>query len=107
MKPGRFTMRTQLGTEVINQDRRQLLTTTALGIAAAAAASLSDIEAARAELVDRGVDVSEVFHRTGRAGRVSGPDPARRSYASLASFSDPDGNGWLLQEVTMRLSGRV
>ena len=68
---------------------------------------VSDIEAARAELVDRGVDVSEVFHRTGRAGRLSGPDPERRSYGSLVSFSDPDGNGWLIQEVTTRLPGRV
>ncbi len=75
---------------------------------------VSDIEAARAELVDRGVDVSElfhdvggVFHHAGRAGRLSGPDPARRSYASFASFSDPDGNGWLFQEVTVRLPGRV
>jgi len=68
---------------------------------------VSDIEAARAELVDRGVDVSELFHRAGREGRLSGPDPARRSYASYVSFSDPDGNGWLLQEVTMRLPGRV
>ena len=68
---------------------------------------VSDIEAARAELVDRGVDVSEMFHRTGRAGRLSGPDPERRSYGSLVSFSDPDGNGWLLQEVTTRLPGRV
>jgi catechol 2,3-dioxygenase-like lactoylglutathione lyase family enzyme len=68
---------------------------------------VSDIEAARAELVDRGVDVSEVFHRAGRDGRLSGPDPARSSYGSLASFKDPDGNGWLLQEVTARLPGRV
>jgi len=68
---------------------------------------VSDIEAARAELVDRGVAVSEVFHRVGREGRLSGPDPARRSYASLASFSDPDGNGWPLQEVIVRLPGRV
>jgi catechol 2,3-dioxygenase-like lactoylglutathione lyase family enzyme len=67
---------------------------------------VSDIEAARAELVDRGVEVSEVFHR-GPGGRVSGPDPERRSYGSFASFSDPDGNGWLLQEVTVRLPGRV
>ena len=69
---------------------------------------MSDIEAARAELVDRGVDVSEVFHRTG-PGKPSlgGPDPERRSYASYASFRDPDGNGWLLQEVTARLPGRV
>src|SRR6202453_4087391 len=68
---------------------------------------VSDIEAARAELVDRGVDVSEVFHRVGGGDRVSGPDPERRSYGSFASFNDPDGNGWLLQEVTARLPGRV
>jgi catechol 2,3-dioxygenase-like lactoylglutathione lyase family enzyme len=68
---------------------------------------VSDIEAARAELVDRGVDVSEVFHRAPEGGRLSGPDPARRSYASFASFSDPDGNRWLIQEVTARLPGRV
>jgi catechol 2,3-dioxygenase-like lactoylglutathione lyase family enzyme len=75
---------------------------------------VSDIEAARAELVERGVNVSElfhdaggVFHCAGREGRLSGPDPARRSYASFASFSDPDGNGWLFQEVTVRLPGRV
>ncbi len=69
---------------------------------------VSDIEAARAELVARGVDVSEVFHRAGPGGPpLGGPDPARRSYASYATFSDPDGNGWLLQEVTVRLPGRV
>ncbi len=68
---------------------------------------VSDIEAARAELVDRGVDVSEVFHRAVGEGPMSGPDPARSSYASYATFSDPDGNGWLLQEVTVRLPGRV
>jgi len=68
---------------------------------------VSDIEAARAELVDRGADLSEVFHRVPGEGRVSGLDPARRSYASYASFSDPDGNGWLIQEVTMRVPGRV
>jgi catechol 2,3-dioxygenase-like lactoylglutathione lyase family enzyme len=75
---------------------------------------VSDIEAARAELVERGVDVSElfhdvggVFHHAGREGRVSGPDAKRRSYASFASFSDADGNGWLFQEVTVRLPGRV
>ncbi|MFF3205631.1 VOC family protein [Streptomyces sp. NPDC002962] len=72
-----------------------------------------DIEAARAELVERGVTVSEVFHdaggvfhRAGTEGRVPGPDPERRSYASFASFSDPDGNGWVLQEITTRLPGR-
>jgi catechol 2,3-dioxygenase-like lactoylglutathione lyase family enzyme len=69
---------------------------------------VSDIEAARAELVGRGVEVSEVFHRAGPGKPpLSGPDPARRSYSSFATFSDPDGNGWLLQEVTMRLPGRV
>jgi catechol 2,3-dioxygenase-like lactoylglutathione lyase family enzyme len=68
---------------------------------------VSDIEAARAELADRGVDVSEVYHYAGSEGRVSGPDPERRSYASWASFSDPAGNSWLLQEVTARAPGRV
>jgi catechol 2,3-dioxygenase-like lactoylglutathione lyase family enzyme len=67
---------------------------------------VDDVDAARAELVGRGVEVSEVFHdeggvfhHVGEQGRVSGPDPKRRSYASFASFSDPDGNGWILQEV--------
>ncbi len=68
---------------------------------------VSDIEAARAELVDRGIEVSELFHRVGTEGPFSGPDPQRRSYATRASFSDPDGNGWVLQEVTVRLPGRV
>jgi hypothetical protein len=69
---------------------------------------VSDIEAARAELVDRGVEVSELFHRAGPGKpSLSGPDPARRSYGSFASFSDPDGNGWLFQELTHRLAGRL
>jgi catechol 2,3-dioxygenase-like lactoylglutathione lyase family enzyme len=69
---------------------------------------VSDIEGARAELVDRGADVSEVFHRAGPGKPpLSGPDPARRSYFTYATFSDPDGNEWLLQEVTVRLPGRV
>ena len=69
---------------------------------------VSDIEAARAELVGRGATVSEVFHHAGPGKPpLSGPDPQRGSYASFASFSDPDGNGWLLQEVTARLPGRV
>jgi catechol 2,3-dioxygenase-like lactoylglutathione lyase family enzyme len=72
---------------------------------------VSDLEAARAELVRHDVDVSEVFHfdrglRVGTEGRVSGADPEGRSYASFASFRDPDGNGWLLQEVKMRIPGR-
>ena len=80
---------------------------------------VSDIEAARDELLRRGVKISQVFHDDGsvHAGtdepylfgrlRVSGPDPEHRSYHSFASFSDPDGNGWLLKEVTTRLAGRI
>jgi catechol 2,3-dioxygenase-like lactoylglutathione lyase family enzyme len=83
------------------------LTSAAPGSAKVLYLVVSDIEAARAELVDRGVEVSELFHRGGKEGRLSGPDLRRRSYASFASFSDPDGNGWLLQEVTARLPGRV
>ena len=75
---------------------------------------VSNIETAHNELVAHGVDASEVFHdarggfnRFDDAVRASGPDPKRRSYASYVSFSDPDGNGWLVQEVTTRLPGRV
>jgi catechol 2,3-dioxygenase-like lactoylglutathione lyase family enzyme len=75
---------------------------------------VSDIEAARAEIAAQGVRISEVFHdaggvfhHAGTEARVSGPDPDRNSYASFASFSDPDGNGWVLQEITTRLPGRV
>ena len=68
---------------------------------------VSDIEAAHAELVACGVDVSEVFHHWVGESPMSGPDPARRSYHSYATFSDPDGNEWLLQEVTTRLPGRI
>ena len=68
---------------------------------------VDDVEAARAELIRSGADVSELFHYDGiRGPRVSGADAERRSYRSWASFSDPDGNGWLLQEVTTRLPGR-
>jgi catechol 2,3-dioxygenase-like lactoylglutathione lyase family enzyme len=66
--------------------------------------AVSDIDAARADLVSRGIDVSEVFHLDG--GRVPGPDPEGRSYQTYASFSDPDGNAWLLQQITARLPGR-
>jgi catechol 2,3-dioxygenase-like lactoylglutathione lyase family enzyme len=66
--------------------------------------AVSDIDGARADLVNRGVEVSEVFHLDG--GRVPGPDPEGRSYQTYASFSDPDGNGWLLQQITTRLPGR-
>jgi catechol 2,3-dioxygenase-like lactoylglutathione lyase family enzyme len=74
---------------------------------------VDDIEAARADLIKRGADVSAVFHFggtlrvTGTKDRVPGPEPSGRSYSSWASFSDPDGNGWLLQEVKTRLPGRI
>ena len=69
---------------------------------------VSDIEAARAELVGRGVDVGEIFHVAGPGHPpIPGPDPERRSYFSYVSFRDPDGNTWLLQEVTARFPGRV
>jgi len=80
---------------------------------------VADIEAARKDLLRRGVEVSELFHGAGdvHAGpdepylfgriRVKGPDPAHGSYRSFASFRDPDGNGWLLQEITSRLPGRI
>ena len=67
---------------------------------------VSDIVSAREAIVAAGVEVSEVFH-LGTDGRVSGPDPEHRSYFSRATFSDPDGNSWLLQEVTTRLPGRI
>jgi catechol 2,3-dioxygenase-like lactoylglutathione lyase family enzyme len=68
---------------------------------------VSDIEAARAELLDRGAKVSEIFHRGPGEPPKSGRDPAGRTYSSFATFSDPDGNTWLLQEVTTRLPGRI
>ncbi len=67
---------------------------------------VSDIVQARAELIELGVDVSEPFHLGGE-GFVAGPDPERRSYNSFAAFTDPDGNRWLLQEITVRLPGRL
>jgi len=93
------------------------VTTAAPGSAQGLYLAVSDIETTRNELRHRGVEVSEVFHGTnvhtgtdepylfGRL-RVNGPDPAHTSYHSFASFHDPDGNGWLLQEVTTRLPGR-
>src|SRR5262245_45185026 len=75
--------------------------------------AVDDIDAARADLIARGVEVSEVFHdaggvfhHAGENARVGGRDPQGRSYASFASFEDPDGNGWLLQEIRTRLPGR-
>jgi catechol 2,3-dioxygenase-like lactoylglutathione lyase family enzyme len=88
------------------------LTTAAPGSAQGLLLIVSDVQAARAELMRRGVEVSEVFHfagwnRVDPTARLSGPAPDGRSYASFASFSDPDGNGWLLQEITARLPGRI
>jgi catechol 2,3-dioxygenase-like lactoylglutathione lyase family enzyme len=83
------------------------------GSAGSLVLAVEDVDAARADLIARGVNVSEVFHYA--AGpfnysvenpRVGGPDPEGRSYYSFASFEDPDGNGWLLQEITTRLPGR-
>ena len=67
---------------------------------------VSNIEAARDVLVAAGVEVGEIFH-FGAAGPAPGPDPEHRTYSSLALFSDPDGNTWLLQEITTRLPGRI
>lgn len=79
--------------------------------------TVDNIDDARAELLARGVDVTEVFHdaqggvgggfHVGSEGRASGPDPDRRSYASYASFNDTEGNRWILQELTTRFPGRV
>jgi catechol 2,3-dioxygenase-like lactoylglutathione lyase family enzyme len=68
---------------------------------------VDDIEAARAELVGRGIDVGEIFHAAPGQPPQPGRDPEGRSYVSQASFSDPDGNVWFLQEVTERIPGRV
>jgi predicted enzyme related to lactoylglutathione lyase len=90
------------------------LTSAAPGSAQGLYLCVSDVEAAREELAALGVEVSEVFHEgAGGArfhdadGRVSGPAPEHGSYGSFASFTDPDGNGWLFQEITTRLPGRV
>ncbi len=88
------------------------LTPAAPGSAQGVFLVVSDIQAARAELAKRGAAVSEVFHfagfnRVDAGARLSGPAPDRSSYGSFLSFRDPDGNGWLLQEITTRLPGRV
>jgi len=89
------------------------LTSAAPGSAQGSYLIVSDIEAARKGLLARGVGVSEVFHegtrgaRSHEDGHVNGPSPDRSSYGSFASFSDPDGNGWVVQEVTARLPGRI
>lgn len=92
------------------------VTTAAPGSAQSLYLVVSNVEAARNQLIARGAEVSEVFHAgapgghfqpDGSSGRLSGPAPDHLSYRSYASFSDPDGNSWLLQEVTTRLPGRV
>ena len=90
------------------------LTTAEPGSAQGLQLVVDDIEAARAELIGHGVAVSEVFHdaggvfhHAGTTARVSGPAPDRQTYGSFASFSDPDGNEWFVQEVTTRLPGRT
>jgi catechol 2,3-dioxygenase-like lactoylglutathione lyase family enzyme len=92
------------------------LTSAAPGSAGGTYLIVSDIEAARAQLMGRGAEVSGVFHEqevgdrfhpVGAGDRLGGPAPGRQSYGSFASFRDPDGNGWLLQELTTRLPGRV
>jgi catechol 2,3-dioxygenase-like lactoylglutathione lyase family enzyme len=69
--------------------------------------AVDDIEAARGHLIERGVEVGEIWHLEPGKGPVPGLDPGRRSYFSRASFADPDGNRWVLQEITERLPGRV
>ena len=90
------------------------VTTAAPGSAQGLHLVVSDIAAARDDLLRRGIEISEPFHDAGGVFHhadgerlVGGPNPQRRSYASYASFSDPDGNGWLFQEVTARLSGDI
>jgi catechol 2,3-dioxygenase-like lactoylglutathione lyase family enzyme len=82
------------------------LTSAAPGSAQRTYLAVSDIESARDALMEAGIEVSEIFH-LGPNGPVSGPDPDHGSYRSFATFSDPDGNSWLLQEITTRLPGRI
>jgi catechol 2,3-dioxygenase-like lactoylglutathione lyase family enzyme len=83
------------------------ITPAAPGSASGLFLAVSDIGAARAELIDRGAKVSEIFHRGPGEPPKSGRHPEGRTYSSYATFSDPDGNTWLLQEVTTRLPGRI
>jgi catechol 2,3-dioxygenase-like lactoylglutathione lyase family enzyme len=82
----------------------QGVTTAEPGSAQRLILAVSDVDAAREDLLRRGVEVTELFHLDG--GRVPGPDPEGRSYQTYASFNDPDGNAWLLQEIRTRLPGR-
>jgi catechol 2,3-dioxygenase-like lactoylglutathione lyase family enzyme len=90
------------------------VTTAAPGSAKGLHLIVSDIQAARDEVLRRGIGISEpfhdaggIFHHASAEGLVSGPNPQRKSYASYASFSDPDGNGWVFQEITARLTGHI
>ena len=91
------------------------LTSPSAGAAEGLYLIVPDIEVARQQLLDRGVEVGEVFHegvlgarfQLGESGRLAGPAPDRGTYGSFATFADPDGNLWLLQEITTRLPGRV
>jgi catechol 2,3-dioxygenase-like lactoylglutathione lyase family enzyme len=98
------------GCSVIFGDR---LTTAGAGSVEGLHLVVQDIEQARAEMVQRGIDVSEpfhdaggIFHHGGTEGRVPGPDPQHGSYDSFATFADPDGNGWVMQEVRVKAPGR-
>lgn len=82
------------------------LTTAAPGSVQRTYLIVSDIEATRNALIDAGIEVSEIFH-LGPNGFADGPDPEHGTYRSLATFNDPDGNSWLLQEITTRLPGRI
>lgn len=88
------------------------ITTAPAGSVRGLLVAVPDIEAARTEIAERGVDVSEIFHeadpfvRAGVEHRIPGAHPERASYSSFATFADPDGNQWLLQEITDRLPGR-
>ena len=92
----------------------QNVTTAAPGSAKGLHLIVSDIQVARDELLRRGIEISEpfhdadgIFHHASAERLVNGPNPQRKSYASYASFSDPDGNGWVFQEVTARLTGHI
>jgi catechol 2,3-dioxygenase-like lactoylglutathione lyase family enzyme len=81
------------------------LTTAEPGSAQGLELAVHDIDVAREDLISHGADVSDPFH-LGEEGPIPGPDPERRSYMTYSSFSDPDGNAWMLQEITERLPGR-
>jgi hypothetical protein len=83
------------------------LTTAELGSAQSLCLVVQDVEAARSELIGHGAEVSEAFHHSAKRRLQRGPDPERRSHRAFATLRDPDGNGWLLQEIKERLPGRA